>query len=285
MSTKFRLTTMEEDFTSIGLIRESRQETTEVPGEDPADVVEDDDEDDDEDGDGIAEGAVMKRVKRGQSAILRKVMRRKNKQYYKKNKGSIKKRNKQNARSAGGKRKSAIRADFWKKHVNLKGKKGFRLSTTKTPTGGNAKQMSGLDRVANMVEEVAGIIGTIGERSNREFVKGFANIALISDTMARGFTAMGTDIEEPDLVSLGEAFAEMAENAATVAEGVDAGQIEADEELEELFKAEMEDMLAGLETYADLTEDEDEDEEPVEEEEDEDDEDVAPEDDDEEGKD
>jgi hypothetical protein len=128
-----------------------------------------------------------------------------------------------------------------------------------------------MNRVANMVEEVGGILDNIGQRQNREFVKGFANIALISDTMARGFEALGTEMKEEELADLGKQFAELADQSSKIAEALEADEIELDEEVETEFKANMDDLLSGLEIYADLTESdgEDEDEEEDEEEEEE----------------
>ena len=257
MSTKFRLTTMEEDFKAFGLIRESMTETREETDINEDDDVVDEDEDEDEE-EGVEEALRLKRRPK-KSAAVRKALKRARVKYYKSHKGVEKKRSRKYAKSARGKKRSKMRAAFWGKRKGSQGKPGMRLA--------------GLDKVANMVEEVAGIISTIGERQDREMIKGFANIALIADTIAKGFQSMGEDIEEPEMVKLGESFAEMAEDAATIAEGLDAQEIEIDEEVEAAFKADMEDLLDGLEVYADLTDiaestDDDEDEDDLEEDED-----------------
>jgi hypothetical protein len=241
MSTKFRLLTIEEEFAAIGLIHESKT----APVEEPPVVSEDDDEDEDDEDDGepVEEALKLKRrVKK--SAALRMALKRARRKYYKQHKGQEIVRARKYAKSSRGKKRTKLRLSFWKKHAGMAGKPNMRLA--------------GLDRVANMVEEVGGILDTIGERKNREFVRGYANIALISDTMARGFEALGADIQEEELTDLGKQFAEMAEQSAKIAEALEAEEIELDEELEAAFKSDMDDLLSGLEIYADMTEDEDE---------------------------
>lgn len=232
MSTKFRLTTIEEDFQAIGLIRESKQTTVE-PVEDPT-------KDEDEDGEEPVEEALKLKRREKKSAALRMALTRARRKYYKQHEGQEIVRARKYAKSSRGKKRAKLRIDFWKKHAGMAGKPNMRLA--------------GMDRVANMVEEVGGILDTIGERQNREFVKGFANIALISDTMSRGFEALGREIDEGELTDLGKQFAELAEQSAKIAEALEAEEIELDEELESAFKSDMDDLLSGLEIYADLTE-------------------------------
>jgi len=249
MSTKFRLTTIEEDFQAIGLVCESHQTKVE-PIEDPT-------EDEDEDGDEPVEEALKLKRRAKKSAALRMALKRARRKYYKQNKGQELVRARKYAKSSRGKKRSKLRLSFWKKHAGMAGKPNMRLA--------------GMDRVANMVEEVGGILDTIGERQNREFVRGYANIALISDTMARGFEALGDEIQEEELADLGKRFAELAEQSAKIAEALEAEEIELDEELEAAFKSDMDDLLSGLEIYADMTEDDDSEDDDSEEEDPEDD--------------
>jgi len=236
---------MEEDFLAIGLIRESRQTSDEDEDKQVSEGVESS-----EDDEGLDEALKLKRRQK-KSAALRRALKRARHKEYLQNKGTEKLRSRKYSKTSRGKKRAKQRASFWRKHSGQAGKPQFRLA--------------GLERVANMVEEVGNIVGTIGERKDTEIVRGFANVALIADIMSRGFQAIGKDVDEEELVKLGEAFADMAEDAASIAEGLDAGDLEIDEEVEAAFKADMDDLLNGLELYADLTEDdEEEDGEPVE---------------------
>jgi hypothetical protein len=134
-------------------------------------------------------------------------------------------------------------------------------------------------RINSLLEDVQDIISTVDDESIENATKSFANVAIISEMLARVFEAVMDEFEEEDAQELGEAaefFAELAEEAASIAtllhEGVDEDtpedEIPTYEDIEAKFQEHMDALIDGLELYADITEDEDEDEEIEEDEED-----------------
>lgn len=100
-----------------------------------------------------------------------------------------------------------------------------------------------------------------------EAVKTFANLAIISEMLADAFMAFAEDADSFELskfeiVALQEmaaTYAQVAEDCAEIAETLDKGTLaEEDKEgVEEAFKAHMQTVLDGIEAFADLTEDDD----------------------------
>ena len=116
------------------------------------------------------------------------------------------------------------------------------------------------------------IISTIDEDKVENAVKSFANVAIIAEMLSKIFSSVVEEFEGDEAQELGEAaefFGKLAEEAAGIAtmlnEGVDEDTPEDEvptyEDIEAKFQEHMEAVIDGLELYADLTEEEDEDSE------------------------
>lgn len=231
----FNLRTLEEEFRAIGLVRESRQAAGKQEEREPegGEGIE-----------GIEEG--FKIVKKVKGALARMMKRLRHKKYMK-TRGKAKVA----ARKYGAKASTKRRI---KKRLAFKKRRGIKGGTNKIV------RMDSIGRVANLIEEVQGIVSGIAGRQDRELVKGFANMALIADTLAERFSGVAEEVDDEgkeQLSGLAAAFAELAEDAAAVAEGLDGGHVEADGDLEEMFRSDMEDLLDGLELYDEMTEEDD----------------------------
>ena len=140
--------------------------------------------------------------------------------------------------------------------------------------------------LASILEDVQAIVSQLDENtllSEDDFdldttIRSFANIAIISEMLSDFFgnlvedeelsEAMGDDMME-DIADANEFFVELAEASAdiatTLSEELDEDEEIAVEELQKIFQEHMDDLVDGLEFYADLTEDEDEDEDDLDE--------------------
>lgn len=221
---KVHLTTLEEDMRAIGLLpsgskRIPVQESVETPATAaPAGATPPLDE------------VKMTRIKR-KSSSERQAARK----AYKKNKAKIKLRGRKYRKSAGGKKALA-------KHTRILKKLGG-------PVRGKRIQTSGVDRVADLVEDVKDILASISGKDQKEVVKGFANLALAADALGKNLKLAAQDLGEGALLDLGVSYDEMAEQAAEIATALSEGEdIDADE-LEEMFRDSMEDLLEGMEIY------------------------------------
>jgi hypothetical protein len=219
---KVHLTTLEEDMRAIGLLpsgskRIPQVESVETPtSAAPAAPTLDE--------------VKMVRVKRKSSSE-----RQASRKAYKKNKAKIKLRSRKYRKSAGGKKAIA-------KHSRILKKLGG-------PKRGKRIQTSGVDRVADLVEDVKDILASISGKDQKEVVKGFANLALAADALGKNLKLAAQDLGEGALLDLGVSYDEMAEQAAEIATALSEGEdIDADE-LEEMFRDSMEDLLEGMEIY------------------------------------
>jgi hypothetical protein len=232
------ITSLEEDFRAIGILPKEEEK--------PAESEED-----------LQEAGMRKRRKAGKGGMTRV------------QKGTSAKRREWKL----AKRKAGAKAAARKWRRSAAGKKSKRLAK-KYRKDSNATS----DRIANLLEDVQDIISTVDDEAIENAVKSFANVAIISEMLARVFEAVKDEFEEEDAQELGEAaefFGELAEEAASIAtmlnEGVDEDtpedEIPTYEDIEARFQEHMEALIDGLELYADLTEDEEgEEEDPSEEE-------------------
>lgn len=257
------LTTVEEDFKKIGILTEDDDkpvsekkgkkaaEADDVEVDDAEEGVDGDKEDSvktkkessDDDAETLAEKAI--RLKRHTSGERLKWRRAKKK-------GGAK------AAARKYRKKSTVKRMMRKHRL-----KAMRLRHGKK--AGRKRLVFGNDQIANMMEEAQALIQSLDEQKVEQSVKAFANIAIIAEMLARSFAKFSEDAEGEDSTSLDEAanfFREMAEEAADIARTLKTGPVEEDEELDfeeigEVFKAQMSDLLNGLEMYADITEDDD----------------------------
>lgn len=130
---------------------------------------------------------------------------------------------------------------------------------------GRVRVYAGLGQISNIVSDVKATLADLQSEDRDEALASFANVAIISDLLARGFSALtgqddlGEDIDSEDLEGATETFADLAAFAAEVATALKGGDLEVDEKLQAAFKEAVEDMLEGLDVFVALTEGEDDD--------------------------
>lgn len=267
------ITTLEEDFKKIGLLKDEAKETEseedapttppvkteaakkarhedddeEEGGEDETDDADDAEEAVENSGDEIDEARrIAKRVAAGTRGKLVRTKRTtaaqrvKAKRLYRKSKAKIKLSRRKKMRKASVRRRMKFLA-------------------------AKRKQREGSETIANLIEDVQSIIGTI-DFNAADAVKSFANIAIISDMLSGTFTEWSNDLhesaEEGDETALAaidsyaESLADLAEAAAEAATSLKDGQMPEGgiAELEAVFKEYMTDMLEGMDLYNDLVE-------------------------------
>jgi hypothetical protein len=124
------------------------------------------------------------------------------------------------------------------------------------------------DRIAGLLEDVQDLTTDIESETpvfeSTEAIKGFAQLSLVADKLAERFSEMAEEVQSEELSDLSEAFAALADEAADSAEGLLSVTESADEMDEDLVESDFQSMtealLEGLEVYADLIEgDDDED--------------------------
>lgn len=288
----FELTSVEEDFKILGIISGSEKSETLAEEEDVSVskdetpetlatevAAADDDEDptgdesssdavatEDEEGDVDEARAVRKKIKRGTGG-----MRAKWRTYARRKKGRRKVMKRKRSRTATGRKRLRLRKGIEKR---FKGKK--------RPPRTRIMLKMGLEDLGNLIsesQEIANELMLTPER--KEAVKSFANIAIISELLAKNLEAMGQEIADDeesdenfleDLSDIVDACEALAEDAAGIAEDLNNPDNEVDSAgLEEEFKQAMSELLDGLEMYSDLTEKNDDDEDEDDEDDDEDD--------------
>lgn len=181
------------------------------------------------------------------------------------------------------KAKKRLRKPMVKKRQKLLSQWKERRNIPKKPAGRGGRirlslAASNNQRVANLMEEVQEIVTSIESNNQEEVIKAYANAALVADSLADKFLAMGEAIAEAvddeniseeessaieGLADLSEQFEAVAEEAAESAEalfecaekGVFNEEVETDK-VEEHFKGLMGKVLDGCDIYSSLTEDE-----------------------------
>jgi hypothetical protein len=235
---KVHLTTLEEDMRAIGLLpsgskRLPQTESTEgaAPSETPSASVDE------------ARAVRVKHKTSSERGAARKA--------YKKNRAKIKLRNKKYRKSAGGKKAMA-------KHTKILKKIGGPIKGKRIQT--SSVEPTGMDRVTKLAEDVADIVSSIGGKDKKEVVKGFANLALAADALSKNLKLAANDLGEGALLDLGVTYDEMAEQAAEIATALSEGEDIDQDELEEMFRESMEDLLEGMEIYDEACSEPDDDE-------------------------
>lgn len=261
------LTTLDEDLKALGLTVEAKpgKEREPVPPPKPKD-----DEDDPaaakekkEKKEGTETAAqpvdeAARFVKIDKSAHAR-MARRKNRIKRRRHRAQLAKASRKFRRSAKGKR-FVKKYKVAKERLHGRVMRGRRLSLRKRPT----KKHEGLDRVSQLIEEVGGILGDMAQDESSDVVKGFANVAMISDILTRVFTEWAKEDNDLELSEAAEVLGKLAEDASDSAEELDEA-VRLDEEvdgdlIEQDFQKMMSVLLDGLEILADLEEEDDDDE-------------------------
>lgn len=200
------------------------------------------------------EGLKLLRKKRPTGKM--RAERRKAKMLRRRKKGKLKLKAKRFRRSARGKR-------FLRKY-----KMAMKRFHGHPPKGRRVSLKQGLDRISSMLEEVQEIVTAIDGNERQETIKSFANLALIANKLAESFAFTCANVEvrdendeELDLCGGAKHFEGLAETAATLAEQLQASMQEgaaafegSNEEIAETFSVMLNDVLEGLDVFADLAE-------------------------------
>jgi len=145
------------------------------------------------------------------------------------------------------------------------------------PTGAPTSHSN---RAQSLLEEVNEIVTGIKRSRREEQIKGFANIAVIAETLGKRFTAWGMEISERGMYEVGQQMKKLSEQAADTALALDQGEEppmpppegeepdgdEAplasadgdDAQVDVMFKKLMAKLLDALQLYNDVTGKEDE---------------------------
>jgi hypothetical protein len=271
-----RLTTLDEDMEALGLQPQTEAKAT-TPGKEheppvaPKPKDEEDDaalaaekkkkaekkEDAAPEGEPVAEARFIKIDKSAKARMARRKSRIKRRR----KRSKLAKSSKKFRRSAKGKR-------FLRKYKVAKARlhgrplRGKRLSLRKAARpAGKHEGFAGLDRVAQLIEEVGGILGGMAQDEDNDVVKGFANVAMISDILHRVFAEWAVEDNDLELSEAAEVLGQLAEDAGESAEELDEcarldEEVDADA-IDEDFKKMMSTLLDGLEILADLEEEDD----------------------------
>ena len=111
-----------------------------------------------------------------------------------------------------------------------------------------------LDQVAGLIEDVNNIMESIDTSRRSDALRAFANSAIISEMLARGFASFAESYEDGDLAGAAEAFATLSEDAAAIAHALEEGEEIDGEQLENEFRAQMDALMDGLDLYSDVVE-------------------------------
>jgi hypothetical protein len=111
-----------------------------------------------------------------------------------------------------------------------------------------------LDKVASLIEDVNGIMESIDTSRRGDAVRAFANSAIISEMLAKGFAHFADAYEDEEFAGAAEAFAAMSEDAANVAHTLEEGEEVDADALQEEFRSQMDALMEGLDLYSDVVE-------------------------------
>jgi hypothetical protein len=147
------------------------------------------------------------------------------------------------------------RGNVNKAHGNVKAHVKKRRGSAKRVLAPHHLHMGRLDRVANLVEEVNDLVGSIGAIRVNEAAKSFANMALIADHLHHGFKQLFKQYREDFLLDEALSLHQLAEQTALTASALNKGTYsKGDAQLERQFKKSITSLLTNLELFSDLTE-------------------------------
>jgi len=248
------LTTVEEDFKAIGLITEDDEKKDKAGKTGKAA--------DDEEVQGDKESSVKKGGKKAESTDADNDQLDELKQTRMKRHTSSERMKWRRAKRRGSAKAAARK--YRKKASVKRMMKRHRMKAQRLRHGkaaGRRRINFSNDSVSNMLEDTQNILASLDESKVENSIKAFANVAIIAEMLSRSFAKFAEECEGEDQAHLEQAasvFGEMAEEAADIARELKESADDVDfDELEEVFKGQMSDLLNGLEMYADITEDED----------------------------
>lgn len=225
-----RLSTVEEDFKRIGILKEDEDEPTKVPLS-KADAS--------PGGDDVEHGKSSKKSKKGEEPCVDcEEPENHNEGWRTRVKSKIAQGEKvqtQHTVHEGWRTRVGKKLGMGKKHLNM-----------------------GLETVSSLMEDVQSIVNRINVTERSEMVKGFAQMAIIAEAVANRF-AIVAEADE-DFTEAAENLHSLAEAAANLAEGLHSALAEgadfdaSTEQIESEFKGMMSNMLEGLDVYSQLVE-------------------------------
>lgn len=235
-------TTAEQDFQAFGLMHEANERP--IGSRKRVDECDDTQSETDEP---IAEVS-MKRTKKANSTQRRMWRKAKRKP---KAKMSARKHN----------RKSSVQR-MRKKHQ----KKSDALHHGNAARAHTRLQFSN-DTVSNMLESSQQILSSLDEEKSGNAIKAFAHMAILAEMLKRSLGRIAEDLHKADededvsdLLNAAEFYETIAEEAATIAKALKEGEDEIDEDgMADYFRANMAEVMNGLEFYSSITEDDDSD--------------------------
>lgn len=232
---RYVITSLEEDFTDLGLLAEAKDdsdsESAEVSSEGSEEEVTEAGEGSKEDS--VAEGSFKKRKRVSAKERMQNKKRAKS--------AKAKMAKKRYAKSAKGKKQAA-------KHARLLKQKGG-------PRKGYVFKTDDVDTFNGLLEELKAVSDRIAEEGEgvtaEEAKETFANVALAANALVEAFSKISEDVGDEDFKGISEAFQELAETAAAMAQKIEAGELEeSDEEtLADNLGESISDLLDGIELY------------------------------------
>jgi len=131
---------------------------------------------------------------------------------------------------------------------------GSKSESRQAKTESRETPSSHLDKVAQLIEDVNGIMESIDTSRRGDAVRAFANAAIISEMLSKGFAHFAEEYQDEEFAGAAEAFASMSEDAANVAHTLEEGEEVDPDALQEEFRAQMDALMEGLDLYSDVVE-------------------------------
>ena len=126
-----------------------------------------------------------------------------------------------------------------------------------------ARLKFGASQISEDLEELSRLTSQVAAFESQDVIKGFANIALIAETMQERFEALADVMAnyalDEEMMAISEVYAQLAEDAAKLAKGLhesDASQFDL-AGLTAAFRSQMTLLLQGLDVYGTIVEAED----------------------------
>lgn len=271
-----RLTTLEEDFREIGILRDEAKKdpsgkTPPPPKEEPEPKKEpgkEEEEPEEEgkkakpkaEGEEPAEGEPVDEARRSFTKIDKSATARKARRIARlksrRKRSQKRKESKRWRKTARGRRYAR---EYGKAAKKLHGKRpvGKRMHVQLGAKRKAAREgVETLDRAAMMVEETRSILSDLVGSDMTEAMRSFANVAIISELLSRAFTYFGEKHDDEDYDDAADLMSEMADDAAEIAEHLKNAVSESEavdlSSLTEEFETMMEALQLALEDYAEM---------------------------------
>jgi hypothetical protein len=140
--------------------------------------------------------------------------------------------------------------------IKFMSKKTYRSSKVQQ-TRAKAKRnedMSKLDRVSSLMEEVKDLVGATNTDPYNEAMESFAHLALMAEQLGVGLANLAEHFNDDDIAEVADTYLKLSESAAEVAVYLQENDEVSAGRLQETFQSQAAYLLDGLELLADLTE-------------------------------